>query len=155
MLDLAAKEELLLVVTNLDWPDDIGETPLRDVATREKCGLLNVARRTSRHAIVPEDELLGAAATEAHHEVRLDLLPRDRDSIVLGQGERETERSAARHDSDFVQRIVAFDLDRADRVSRLVVRRKPTLLVLHHHRLPLGAEHDFVLRVLEVDHEDL
>ena len=40
-------------------------------------------------------------------------------------------------------------------MTAFVIRGEPALLVLHHHRLPLGAEHDLVLRVLEVGHVDL
>ena len=43
---------------------------------------------------------------------------------------------------------------RDDRVSRLVIRGVPLLAVGHHHRLPLDAHDDLVLRVLEVDHLD-
>ena len=84
--------------------------------------LLNVARRTRRHAIVAEDQLFSDAAAVRHHEHRFELLARDRHAIVFGQRERETERAAARNDRDLVQRIVALDAHRADGVAGLVIR---------------------------------
>src|SRR5690348_6706720 len=119
MLDLTAEEELLLVVTNQDRTNRIREAPLRDITPRDLRRLLDVARRASRHAIVPEDELFGDATTVRHDEHGLELLARDRHAIVFGQGEREPERASTRHDGDLVQRIIAGNAHGADRVSSL------------------------------------
>ena len=54
-----------------------------------------------------------------------------------------------------MQRIIALHLDGTDGVATLVIRGELPLLVLHDHRLPFGAHHHLVLRILEIGHVDL
>ena len=116
---------------------------------------LDVARRARRHTLVAEDQFLGRPPAERHHQPRFDLLAGDGHAVVFGERERQSERAPAWYDRHLVQRIVARGLDAADSVPRFVVRGETALILLHHHALALGAEHDLVLGFLEVGHEDL
>ena len=123
MLNLAAEEKLLLVVPDQYRTDRLGQTPLRHITPRDRCRLLNVARGARGHTISAEHDFLGGTSAVAHDQTCLELLPRDRYAVVLGQREREPEGAATRYDGHFVKGIVALDLDRADRVARLVISR--------------------------------
>src|SRR5665213_949138 len=148
--ELAAEEDFLLVVANEHGADRVGQSPLRHVAPREPRRLLDVARGASGHLIATEHQLLRHATAVRHDQPRLELLARDRVAILDGEREGYSQRAAPRHDRHLVQRIAAGRLDRAHRVAGLVVRRIPLLVVLHHHRLALGAKHDLVLGLLEI-----
>src|SRR5207248_10414030 len=149
-LQLAAQEELLLVIANKNWPDFVRQSPLRDVATGETRRLLDVAGGASGNALTAEHELLRDASAISLDEIRLELLARDRDAVVFGERPGNAKRSTTRHDGHFVQRIVALHLDRADGVPTFVIRGELPLLVLHHHRFAPGAYPDLVLPSLQV-----
>src|SRR6185437_15746021 len=154
-LNLATQKQLLLIVADEDRPDDVGQSPLRYVSASDVGRLLNIARCARSHVLLSEHELLGGTTAVRLDECRLQLLASDGDSIVFRKREREPERTSARHDRDLVKRIVSLHLDRADRVTTFMVCRQLALGVLHHHRLALGAEHDLVLGIFEVDHVHL
>ena len=154
-LDLATEKEVLLIVTDEDRSDGVGESPLRDVATGDAGGLLNVAGRPGRDAVAAEHDFFGRPSTVRHHQLRFELLASNRHAVILGEREGDTECAATRHDGDLVQRIVAVDHHRAHGMSGFVKRRETTLFVLHHQRLAFGAQHHAILRFLEIAHVDL
>ena len=154
-LQLAAEEDLLLDVTHEDRSNRIRQSPLRHVAARDACRLLDVARGAGRHLLVAEHDLFRNAPAVRHHQPRLELLPRHTDAIRLGQRIGDAQRAATRHDGHLVQRIVALHHQRTDGVPALVIGRAAPLLFTHHERLALGAHHHAVLRLLEIEHVDL
>ena len=154
-LDIATEEQLLFDVTHQDRSDGIGESPLRHVATGDAGRLLNVAGRSRGHTVVAEHDFFSGTSTVRHDQLRLELLAGDRYAVILGERERDTKGATARHDGDFVQRIVAVHHHRAHRVSGFVKRGKTALFIFHHQRLTLGAQHDAIFRFLEIAHVDL
>ena len=100
---------------------------------------------------VPEHDLFRkAAAVERLHAAHEPLL---RMAVAVGfrQVHRDAERAPARNDRHLIDRIVIRDAHADDRVARLMVGRELALLVAHDHRAPLGAHHDLVLGLLEVE----
>src|SRR5690606_5287980 len=59
--------------------------------------------------------------------------------------------AAARDDGRLVHRVGHLDVDGDDGVTGLVIGGQFLLFVVHGHGAPLGAHHDLVLGVLEVD----
>src|SRR5712671_4392786 len=120
-LQLAAEEKLLLVVADEDRTDLVRKAPLRYVAASESRCLLDVAGSSGGYSVAPEHEFLGDTSTVCLDEICLELLSRDRDAVVFRQRPRHTERASARDNRDFVERIVALHLHRANGVATLVV----------------------------------
>jgi hypothetical protein len=106
VLQLAAQEELLLVVADQHRADGVREAPLRDVARAIPVACWMSLAAPVVTPVAAEHQLLGDAAAVRHHEPRLELLAGHAHAVVLGQREREAEAPAARHDRDLVQRVV-------------------------------------------------
>ena len=102
-----------------------------------------------------EHDFFGRTTAVGHHETRFELLTRHGNAVVFGERERNAESAAARHDGDLVQRVVTVDHHGAHGVSGLVEGREAALFFLHDERLALGAQHDAILRFLEIAHVDL
>src|SRR5213080_2543391 len=150
--EVAAEEDLLLLLAEGDGPELLAHAPLADHLVRELGGALEVVARAGGH--VAEHQLLGGAAAEEDGEVvdeerlgvRVPIVERD----LLGQAERH----AARDDRHLVHGIGSREELRDERVARLVVGRVPALLEADDHRPPLRAHHHLVLGELEVAHLD-
>ena len=101
-----------------------------------------------------EDQLFRDTPAEQARYLALEPLFAVAVAILLGEEHRDAEGAAARNDRDLVDGIVRRHQQSDDRVARLVVRGEAFLVVAHHHRTPLGAHHDLVLRLLELLHVD-
>ena len=75
-------------------------------------------------------------------------------AVFFGQKHRNAQRSTARNNAHFVNRIVLFDHAADNCMPSFVIGSISTLFVRHNHRLALGAHHDLVFRFLKFFHRD-
>src|SRR5881396_3020611 len=146
----AAQEDLRLAVADRDRSDRVAHAVLRHHAARDVGRVLDILRRTGRDLLRAEYQLLGDAPPVGHGEARQDGLLVVLVELLLGEVRRNPERATARNDRDLVQGVRAREVERHQRMSRLVVGDEAPLLVGQDPTAALQAEHHLVLRVLEI-----
>mmetsp|Transcript_743 Transcript_743/g.2210 ORF Transcript_743/g.2210 Transcript_743/m.2210 type:complete len:654 (+) Transcript_743:52-2013(+) len=106
-----------------------GEAPLRNHPPRDAAHLLQVARRTRRHHVLPVDDLLDDAPRERDGELTLEVALRveARGHLLLGgREEGEAARAVrARQDGHLGHLVVVRREGAHDGVARLVVGNEP------------------------------
>ena len=112
---------------------------------------LDVRRRAGGDLLVAEDELLGDAAAHGDGDVGLQLGARVGEHVALRQAHDHAERAAARNDGRLVHRVGRLLMQGDERVPALVIGGQRLLLLGHDHGAALGAHHDLVLGVLELE----
>src|SRR3569832_501491 len=149
-----AQEHLALLVAVGQRAELLGQAPLGHHVAGDFSGPQNVVGRPGGHHVGPEDQLLGDTA--AHHAGDRALQPLLAVTVAvrLRQEHGHAQRAAARDDGDLVHGIMRRHLETDDGMARLVIGGELLLFVVHHHRAALGAHHDFIFRLLEVDHID-
>src|SRR3569623_1461779 len=149
-----AQEHLALLVAVGQRAELLGQAPLGHHVAGDFSGPLNVVGRPGGHHVGPEDQLLGDTA--AHHagDRALQSLLAVTVAVRLRQEHGHAQRAAARDDGDLVHGIMRRHLETDNNMARLVIGGELLLFVVHHHRAALGAHHDFIFRLLEVDHID-
>ena len=129
-------------------------TELGDHPPGDRRRSLDVVAGSGRDLLLSEDQLLRHAATEQHLELPQQPHPRIVVPILLRKRRGEPQRPTAGDDRHLVEWVETGHPQADDRVSGLVVRGDLPLILRDHEALALGAEHDLVLRLLEVLHVD-
>ena len=83
----------------------------------------------SAHFSRAEDELFGDAATEQGADTAIEKISGMVIAVRLRQIDAKAQSAAARDDADFVDRVVLRHVEADDGVTRLVIRRQPSLLL--------------------------
>src|SRR5436309_3272184 len=150
--EVAAEEDLLLLLAEGHRAELVAHTPLAHHLARQLGGALDVVARPGGHAA--EGQLLRRPPAEEDGELAEEMVLRVGVPVVERDLLRQAECHAARDDGHLVHRIGARHELRDQGVAGLVVGGDAPLLEADDHGAPLGTHHDFVLGDLEVVHGD-
>ena len=148
--DLAAEEDLLLLLAEGERAHRVAHAPLAHHAARHLGRALEVVAGAGRQAV--HRDLLGDAAAEQNRDLIVEVVARVVVLLVDRELLREAERHAAGNDRDLVDRVGVGQEHGDQRVPGLVDGRDAFLGLADDHRAPLRAHEDLVLGELEVVH---
>ena len=152
--DRASEEYLALVLAVGQRPHAVGQPPLRHHVSRDLCRAHDVVRSTRRHGLRAKYHLLCNTATEQAGDLALEVLLAVAVAVLFGEEHGHAQRPATRNDRHLVHGVVGRHLETDNRMSGLVIGSQALFLLLHDHRLALGAHHDLVLGLLHILHID-
>src|SRR5262249_20265701 len=145
--ELAAEEDLLLLVADGERTDQLAHSELRYHPPGEAGSALDIVSRPCGDLVCTEDDLFSDTTTEEHRQAPDEPVLGVVVPVHFGKRRREAKRTPARDDGHLMNGIAAGNFYRDDGVTSLVIRRELPLGLGEHEAPPLHAEHHLVLCV--------
>ena len=143
-----AEKHFALVFAIHHRPHFVGHTIARDHFAGDLGGALKIVGCAGGNAAYKQ--IFGNAPAKQNRNLIEHLVFIHADAVALRQLPGEAERTAARHNGNFMHRVGAFQAFGHNGMAGFVVGGGAFFIFVHHHRAALGAHIDFVFGIFKI-----